>query len=83
MKDMLTALFDFNGILHHGLLRKGQTIINKYYLRIKSRLCEANRQKRILSRLCEAMHQKLWDLWRNYSLENLDPDVLACIFAVP
>jgi len=45
-KAMLTVFMDYNGIVHHEFLPKGQTINKEYYLGVMRRLCEAVRQKR-------------------------------------
>ena len=51
---MLTVFFDFNGIVHHEFLPRGQTVNKEYYLQVQRRLREAIRKKRP-------------DLWKNNS----------------
>ena len=38
---MLTVFFDFNGIVHHEFLPRGQTVNKEYYLQVQRRLREA------------------------------------------
>ena len=54
VKVMLTVFFDFNGIVHHEFLSRGQTVNQEYYLQVQRRLHEAIRKKRP-------------DLWKNNS----------------
>ena len=54
VKVMLTVFFDFNGIVHHELSPRGQTVNKKYYLQVQRRLREVIRKKRP-------------DLWKNKS----------------
>ena len=34
VKVMLTVFFDFNGIVHHEFLPRGQTVNKEYYLQV-------------------------------------------------
>ena len=54
VKVMLTVFFDFNGIVHHEFLPRGQTVNEESYLQVQRRLREAIRKKRP-------------DLWKNHS----------------
>ena len=54
VKVMLTVFFDFNGIMHHEFLPRGQTVNKEYYLQVQRRLREAIRKKHT-------------DLWKNNS----------------
>ena len=45
VKVMLTVFFDFNGIVHHEFLPRGQTVNKEYYLQVQRRLREAIRKK--------------------------------------
>lgn len=45
-KVMLTVFIDYNGVVHHEFLPKGQTINKEYYLGVMKRLREAIRKKR-------------------------------------
>ena len=49
---MLTVFFDFNGVVHHEFLPRGQTVNKEYYLQVQRRLRDAIRKKRP-------------DLWKN------------------
>ena len=51
---MLTVFFDFNGIVHHKFLQRGQTVNEEYYLQVQRHFREAIRKKRP-------------DLWKNNS----------------
>ena len=54
VKVMFTVFFDFNGIVYHEFLPRGQTDNKEYYLQVQRRLREAIRKKRP-------------DLWKNNS----------------
>jgi len=54
VKVLLTVFFDFNRVVHHEFLPRGQTVNKEYYLEVQRRLREATRRKRP-------------DLWRNNS----------------
>ena len=45
VKVMLTMFFDFNGIVDHEFLPRGQTVNKEYYLQVQRRLREAIRKK--------------------------------------
>ena len=46
VKVMLTVFFDFNGIVHHEFLPRGQTVNKEYYLQVQRPLRETIRKKR-------------------------------------
>ena len=58
VKDLLTAFFDCNGVVHHEFLPQGLTVNKEYNLEVMRRLSEAIRQKRT-------------ELWKNQSMITL------------
>ena len=46
VKVMLTMFFDFNGIVHHEFLPRGQTVNKEYYLQVQRHSRDAIRKKR-------------------------------------
>ena len=46
VKVMLTVFFDFNGIVHHEFLPRGQTVNKEYYQQVQRRSRKAIRKKR-------------------------------------
>ena len=46
MKVILIVFFDFNGIVHHEFLPRGQTVNKEYHLQVQRRLRQAIRKKR-------------------------------------
>ena len=45
VKALLIVFFDCNGVMHHEFLPQGRTINKEYYVEVRGRLHEANRQK--------------------------------------
>ena len=45
-KAMVTVFMDYNGVVHHEFLPKGQTINKQFYLGVMRRLRQTIRQKR-------------------------------------